>query len=220
MKINEIFKSISGEAAFAGLPCTFIRTYGCNLRCDYCDTLYAIEGGEYDTMTPTEILQECEKLGTKHIVFTGGEPLIQPDAPELVDLLCDNGYRVEIETNGAVKLSDFHAKLKTQRKDLLYYTMDFKTFTSRENTKMVKENLEFLLPKDVVKFVVGCVEDLELMDNILDGNDVKAQVFVSPVFGDIEPADIVSFILNNKLHQCRVQLQLHKLIWNKDKRGV
>lgn len=220
MKINEIFKSISGEASFAGLPCIFIRTYGCNLRCDYCDTMYAVEGGDYITMDIEGIFKECQILGPKHIILTGGEPLIQPDAPELVDLLCDNGYTVEIETNGAVKLSDFHAKLKTKRKDLLHYTMDFKTFTSRENTKMVKENLEFLLPKDVVKFVVGCKEDLELMDNILDANEVRAQVYVSPVFGNIEPADIVSFILGNNLYQCKVQLQLHKIIYPVDMRGV
>lgn len=220
MKINEIFKSISGEAAGAGFPVIFIRTYGCNLRCGYCDTMYAVEGGEYTVKTPRQILTECNQLGIKRVVLTGGEPLLQPDAPELVDLLCNNGYKVEIETNGAVKLSDFHLKLMTKRKDLLSYTMDFKSITSGMAEKMIIDNLEFLSSKDVVKFVVGSREDLLQMHFILTDNDLQCQIFVSPVFGQIEPKDIVDFILEHNLTDCRIQLQLHKIIWDKDKRGV
>lgn len=220
MKINEIFKSISGEAARAGFPVIFIRTYGCNLRCSYCDSMYALEGGDYITMDPQGILKECENLGLKRVVFTGGEPLLQPDAPELVDLLCNNGYEVEIETNGAVDLQEFHKKLTTKRNDLLTYTMDFKSFSSGESHKMRVNNFEFLTSKDVVKFVVGSKQDLEQMKAILNSCDVWSQVFVSPIFGQIEPADIVKFVLDNDLHNVRVQLQIHKLIWDKDTRGV
>lgn len=220
MKINEIFKSISGEAARAGFPVIFIRTYGCNLRCTYCDSMYAIEGGDYITMDPQGILKECENLGVKRVILTGGEPLLQPDMPELVDLLCDNGYEVEVETNGAVDLQDFHKKVTTKRNDLLTYTMDFKSLTSGMSHKMVINNFEFLTSRDVVKFVVGCKQDLEHMKAVLDSCKVMAQVFVSPIFGDIEPAEIVQFVLDNNLNNVRVQLQIHKIIWDKDKRGV
>lgn len=220
MKINEIFKSISGEAGRAGFPVIFIRTYGCNLRCGYCDTMYALEGGDYTQMTPQEILDRCNELGLKRVVFTGGEPLIQPDANELIDLLCNNGYEVEIETNGAVDLGAFHLGLKTKRLDLLSYTMDYKTLSSEMTHKMLRQNLEFLGCKDVIKFVVGCKEDLEQMDNILCNNEVRAQVFVSPVFGKIEPKEIVEFILDKGLTEVRTQIQLHKVIWDINKRGV
>lgn len=220
MKINEIFKSISGEAARAGFPVIFIRTYGCNLRCTYCDSMYAIEGGDYITMNAEGILKECENLGLKRVILTGGEPLLQPDAPQVVDLLCNNGYEVEIETNGAVDLQEFHKKLTTKRNDLLSYTMDFKSLSSGMVHKMLTDNFEFLTSKDVVKFVVGSQHDLEQMKAILDSCDVWAQVFVSPVFGEIEPADIVQFVLDNNLINVRVQLQIHKIIWDKDKRGV
>lgn len=223
MKINEIFKSISGEAAFAGLPCIFVRTYGCNLRCTYCDTMYAVEGGEFTQMTPHEVLEECNKLGPKHVILTGGEPLIQPDMPDLIWLLTRNGYSVEIETNGAVNLQQFHDKLTLSMLELskLTYTMDYKSFSSGMAYKMVRSNLEFLGNNDVIKFVVGCMEDLEQMEILLDNNkDIMAKVFVSPVFGQIEPEQIVQFLLDKKLYNVRVQLQMHKLIWDKNKRGV
>lgn len=219
MKINEIFKSISGEAARAGYPVTFIRTYGCNLRCSYCDTMYAVEGGEYTTMTPEQIEEKCHSLGVKRIVLTGGEPLIQPDAQELIDKLCDFNYEVEIETNGAVDLSNFHDKLTTKRIDLLSYTMDFKTGDSNMMEKMNYRNLEFLGPKDVLKFVVTR-KDLPTVKEILNKHEIRCQVFISPVWGEIEPSEIVDFILENNLNECRLQLQLHKICWDVNKRGV
>lgn len=220
MKINEIFKSISGEGAKAGLPTTFIRTYGCNLRCSYCDSMYAVEGGEYTKMTPHEIESKCNKLGVRNIILTGGEPLIQPDAPELVDLLCDYGYGVEIETNGAVDLVAFHNKLKTTNKSELRYTMDVKLIDSNMFPNMLLDNLHFLGKQDVVKFVVGSLVDLQQMSCILKHHEVNAQVFVSPVFGKIDAQQIVDYILENNLNYVRVQIQLHKVIWDKNKRGV
>lgn len=220
MLINEIFVSISGEAARAGFPVIFIRTFGCNLKCSYCDSLYAIEGKDYKEMTVCEIIQECLTYGIRRVVLTGGEPLLQKDAPVLVSLLCDNGFEVEIETNGAVDLREFHEKVKTQRIDLLSYTMDYKTISSEMSDKMIKENLEFLSICDVIKFVVGSQEDLEQMKDIIKYNDLKCQVFVSPVFGKIEPKDIVKFILDNDLRNCRFQLQIHKFVWPSDMRGV
>lgn len=220
MKVNEIFQSISGEAARAGYPVIFIRTYGCNLRCSYCDTMYALEGNDYREIALESIVAECSNYGTKRVVITGGEPLLQPDMPQLVDALCNYGYEVEIETNGAVDLESFHKKLTTQRMDLLSYTMDYKTLSSNMNNKMKQENLKFLSSQDVIKFVVGSIEDLQQAYDIWKQNEVEAQVFISPVFGKIEPKELVTFVLTNNLHDWRVQLQIHKLIWPVDQRGV
>lgn len=220
MKINEIFKSISGEASRAGYPATFIRTFGCSLLCNYCDTLYAVKGCDYVEMTPEQILEECNKLGVKRIVLTGGEPLIQKDAAQLCSLLCQNNYEVEIETNGKEDLAKFQTQLGARRNNNLTYTMDYKTFTSGMVHQMCQRNLSFLTSRDVIKFVVGSKEDLELMANVLDNNKVAAQVFVSPVFGAIDPKDIVDFILANNMLECRLQLQIHKLIYPVNMRGV
>ena len=220
MKINEIFKSISGEAARAGYPVIFIRTFGCSLLCKYCDTLYAIRGNDYSEMTPHEILTKCQELGLKRVILTGGEPLIQKDAAELCNLLCTNGFEVEIETNGKENLVEFDLQITQECRKNLTYTMDYKTFASGMQDQMCHANLPFLTDKDVIKFVVGSHDDLDLMATVLDNNDIKAQVFVSPVFGKIEPKDIVQFILNHNLTECRVQLQLHKFIWPVDMRGV
>ena len=220
MKINEIFTSISGEAARAGLPVIFIRTHGCNLRCSYCDTMYAVEGDDYRETTPSDIVEICNDLGIKRIVITGGEPLLQADMPQLVDMLCDGGYEVEIETNGAIDLNVFHDKLKTKCTGSLSYTMDYKTLSSNMTGLMKKENLSFLGEQDVIKFVVGSLDDLQQARSLYLNNKIEAQVFVSPVFGCIEPCDIVNFILQNNLHEWRIQLQLHKLIYPVDMRGV
>lgn len=220
MRINEIFQSISGEAARAGYPVVFVRTYGCNLRCSYCDTMYALEGGEYTEMTPLQILEKCKSYNIKRVVLTGGEPLLQQDMPELVDLLCNNGFEIEIETNGAVDLNAFHDKLTTKDTQFLSYTMDFKTESSLMSDKMITSNLSFLGTQDVIKFVVGSIEDLQQAFAVWNDFNIEAQVFVSPVFGKIEPKDIVSFVLDNKLWNWRVQLQLHKIIYPVDMRGV
>lgn len=220
MKINEIFKSISGESKGAGFPCIFIRTYGCNLRCSYCDTMYAVEGGDFTNMSPAQILEQCKELGVKRVILTGGEPLIQPEASILVDLLCDNGYEVEIETNGAVDLPNFHKKLKTKNIKNLSYTMDYKTPTSGECGKMLLYNFGFLSKKDVIKFVVGSLDDLDLLSFLLKTYETNAQVFVSPIFGKIEPKEIVEYLLENNLNNVRMQLQMHKFIWDVNERGV
>lgn len=220
MRINEIFKSISGEAARAGYPVTFVRTFGCSLLCKYCDTLYAIKGSDYKEMTPREILAKCQDLGLKRVVLTGGEPLIQKDVAELCNLLCINGFEVEIETNGKENLVEFNLQIGQECRKSLTYTMDYKTYASGMQDQMCRANLPFLTDNDVIKFVVGSQDDLDLMKKVLTENNIKAQVFVSPVFGHIEPKDIVQFVLDNNLHECRVQLQLHKFIWPVDMRGV
>lgn len=212
MLINEIFKSISGESIQAGRPAIFIRTFGCPCRCSYCDSLYAIEGDDYKEMSVSDIVDEVIHLNCNYIVLTGGEPLIQHDVMDLIYHLIDIGCHVEIETSGAVDIDE------VVRLDNVTVTMDWKCSSSGMIYKMNPERLYKLRAKDVVKCVVGSLQDLKEMHSIVDLT--AAQIFVSPVFGEIEPSDIVKYVLDHNLNDVRVQLQLHKFIWPADKRGV
>lgn len=220
MKISEIFLSISGESFEAGKPAVFIRAHGCSLRCDFCDSMYAVEGTDYKEMTVDEIVEEVKKFECKKVVFTGGEPLEQEDAYDLIDKLLDELYEIEIETNGAVDLrrldsAKYHLGSAGSR---LIITMDWKCPSSKMNKKMIRDNLYHLRGRDVIKFVVGTNEDLDEMKEI--SKQTKAQSFVSPVFGKIKPKEIVDYVLENKLWDVRVQLQIHKIIYPADMKGV
>ena len=214
MLINEIFCSLSGESYKAGFRSIFIRTYGCNLRCSYCDSVYSWKGNEFTEMTVDEIMEEIAKYGCGHVIVTGGEPLLQRDAIDLIKALSSNGYTVEIETNGAVDVKP----IKDLKLDGVVVTMDWKCFTSGENSKMLASNLAVLTTRDVVKCVVGSKEDLEEAARI-DALTL-ATVYLSPVFGAIELREIADFILDNQLNTVRLQTQLHKLVWPIDMRGV
>lgn len=212
MKVVEIFKSIDGEGIRAGLPVTFIRLGGCNLHCSYCDTKYAWEQGyKYTNMTPIEIVDKAQEIGCKRITLTGGEPLIHNDVDTLVCMLVDSGFEVNIETNGSVNISKFQY-------DNSIITMDYKCPSSGMQNRMLLSNLAKLRKIDVLKFVVGTEQDLFACEEL--SKHVIANVYVSPVFGNIEPKDIVDYILTHNMDNCRVQLQLHKFIWSPDKRGV
>lgn len=211
MQINEIFRSISGESIQAGRPAIFIRTQHCPLRCSYCDTMYALEGNEFTNMTVDEIMEELNQYTTKYVVLTGGEPLIQPDAVDLVRKLITAGYSVEIETSGAVDIKEVSRTSAT-------VTMDWKCPSSGMRDKMLDDNLDELTTRDVLKCVVGSKEDLEEMAEVY--RRTRAHVFASPVFGKIDPKEIVEYILDYNLDNIRFQLQLHKFIWPVDKRGV
>lgn len=222
MKISEIFKSIDGEGAFAGCPSVFIRTFGCNLNCSYCDSRYACEGDDYQEMTIDDIIAHINYKfpGSSQVTFTGGEPLLQKDAAELVHRIMNETSVdfVNVETNGAVDLYSFLRDLDGEDKMNLLITMDWKSPSSGQESKMLKENLVYLREQDVVKFVVGNQKDLDAMKAMLPA--IKSAVFVSPVFGQIEPKEIVEYVLNNHLDDVRVQLQLHKFIWPPMMRGV
>lgn len=224
MLINEIFKSIDGEALRAGQIATFVRTVGCNLRCKFCDSQYT--WGVEPTnrkMTPEEIVEECKKLGAYNITFTGGEPLIQPDADELINQLADNGFEVSIETDGAV---DFTKRdWFINNKENVWVCADYKCFASGMTDRMLPlETFAKLRPQDVLKFVVGSIEDLDLMKNVVDsirGMGCDCHVFVSPVFGMIEPKTIVEYLINNNMqYKIHFQVQLHKIVWDPNLRGV
>ena len=232
MLINEIFSSIDGEGIRTGFPVTFIRSYGCNLLCSYCDTLYAVDPqteedkeNAFTSMTPEQILEKCYELKNKKITFTGGEPLIQKDAAELVALLLENGFEVNIETNGAVDLKEFNDKLVDVLTDdellnNMIYTLDYKCPSSGMEDKMILSNIDYLNAMDVLKFVVGSQEDLDTMKRVVTTYTPECNIFISPVFGNIEAKDLVSYVLENDLQNVRVQLQLHKYIWPVTMRGV
>lgn len=206
-RVTEIFKSIEGEGKRVGTPCVFIRLAGCNLRCSYCDTVYSQRSSDGRDMTLEDITKEVKRLSTSCVTITGGEPMLQ-DAISIARAL--DWCECNIETNGSIPLPE---KPKN-----VFYTMDWKCHSSGMTDAMVAENLDWLDGDDVLKFVVGNVGDLGQMKSIVE-RGVMAEPYVSPVFGMIEPSEIVSYVLDNNL-DVTVQVQLHKVIWNPDERGV
>jgi 7-carboxy-7-deazaguanine synthase len=211
IKINEIFYSIQGESSAAGVPTVFVRLTGCNLRCAYCDTKYAFyEGKEFSL---NEIVDKVKSYKCKSVEITGGEPLLQEESFELMKLLADEGLNVMLETSGSISVKDVDKRVKI--------IMDLKCPSSGMEKKNLYDNFSYLKEIDEVKFVVGNREDYDWAKlQISTYNlDEKHEVLISPVFGEIEPVKIVNWILEDKL-KVRFQLQMHKFIWEPDKRGV
>ena len=218
MKVVEKFTSINGEGTRAGELAVFIRFKGCNLRCSYCDTMWANEPEcPYKEETPEEILNYVLGTGIHNVTLTGGEPLLQKDIRDLIHLLLQAGLQVEIETNGSVPIRYYK-----ERDNRLTMTMDYKLPSSNMEENMCLENMEYLKPWDVVKFVIGSREDLNRAKEIIERFRLceKAIVYFSPVFGKIEPEEIVEFMKENKLNKVRFQIQIHKVVWDPDKTGV
>ena len=215
-KVVEIFESINGEGMRAGELAVFVRMKGCNLSCNYCDTMWANEADcEFEEMTADRIVERVKKSGIKNVTLTGGEPLLQKDADKLLKLFSDEkDIRVEIETNGSVNLSPF---LKYENTS---FTMDYKLPESDMEKYMDLENFKILRKKDTLKFVA--VNDLKKAKDIIEKYDLidRVNIIFSPVFGKIELTDIVDFLKDNKLNDVRMQLQMHKFIWAPDERGV
>lgn len=212
MRVVEIFKSIDGEGIRVGFPVTFIRLEGCNLRCSYCDTTYSYDNAVFTEMEPDDVYNKVYLMGCKRVTLTGGEPLIHEDVNYLIDLLADNGFEVNIETNGSVDIEPYAKRGK------VLITMDYKCPSSGMSDSMLLTNLGALRRKDVLKFVVGSKEDLDCCRDLI--KYTNAQVFISPVFGQMEPKDIVEYILEHDMQECRIQLQLHKFIFDPNARGV
>lgn len=208
MLVNEIFTSIEGEGKRAGELAAFIRLTGCNLRCTYCDTAYAFEEGR--EMTVQEILAQVGEACGK-VTLTGGEPLCQ-NVHELLHAL--GAHEVNIETNGSVDLEPY------RKYDHVFFTVDYKSPSSGMEKSMLAKNFGSLRTRDVLKFVVGSREDLEAAQAVCRQYKPDCHIFVSPVYGEIEPADIVAFMKENLLMDWRLQLQLHKYIWDPRERGV
>lgn len=211
--IVEIFDSVEGEGKRTGYMAVFVRFAGCNLRCSYCDTGYALKREDaVETLDRPQLLERLHRYPWKKITLTGGEPLLQPLEGLCRDLSAE-GYEINIETNGAVPLLE-------ERPERLFYTMDVKSPSSGMRGRMRMENLTRLTEDDVVKFVVGSQEDLLDMEQVLKDYPIRGQIYVSPVYGAIEPKKLVEFVRDHKLAKVCTQVQLHKVIWDPNERGV
>lgn len=219
MKVVEKFVSINGEGSKAGQLAVFIRFAGCNLDCVYCDTKWANEEEvSYSEMSKEEIYEYIKNTGIKNITVTGGEPLLQDGIYEFLEYLSlDKELSVEIETNGSVDISFFKKIDNTPS-----FTMDYKLDYSKMENKMFLDNLKSLDKRDVIKFVSGSQKDLEILKNIVEKYNLieRTKVYVSPVFGAIEPSVIVDWMIENNLNGMNLQIQMHKIIWNPEKKGV
>ncbi len=216
MKVVETFVSINGEGTRAGELAVFVRFQGCNLCCSYCDTGWANEADcPYEEKTSEEILESVLAAGVKNVTLTGGEPLLQKDIKILIKLLLEAGLRVEIETNGTVDLSQY-----TEARPV--FTMDYKLPSSGCEDRMNLENMECLRAEDTVKFVCGSKEDLLRAEEIMTTYHLteRCHVYLSPVFGQIEPAEMVEFMADRKMNDVKLQIQMHKVIWDPNARGV
>lgn len=204
LRITEIFLSLQGESRTVGLPTVFIRLTGCPLRCQYCDTTYAFQGGEWQTMDA--ILQQVENYQVRHVTVTGGEPLAQKGCLELLRRLCDQGYQVSLETSGALDIAAVDQRVVK--------VMDIKTPASGESERNNFANIDFLLPHDQVKFVICDRQDYEWAKNIMHQYQLNAccEVLFSPAVGQLPARELADWIVADRL-AVRFQLQLHKILW-------
>jgi 7-carboxy-7-deazaguanine synthase len=213
LKVNEIFHSIQGESSWAGRPCTLVRLTGCNLRCAYCDTTYAYEEGEW--MEIPAIESRIEEPGCRLIEITGGEPLLQNETPVLIRRLLDRGYTVLLETNGSQDIGIIDERCVR--------IVDIKCPSSGEAERFDRGNLPKLTATDEIKFVIGGREDYDYARKFIGGALSSANLLLPPLFspvsGRMDVESLASWILEDRL-DVRLQIQLHKIIWGADRRGV
>lgn len=211
MKVCEIFASIQGESTYAGMPCTFIRLTGCNLRCSYCDTAYAYDNGT--EFTEDELVHKVRGFGMNTVEITGGEPLLQKGVLSLVRKLLDNSHAVLIETNGSKDIS------RLDRRAVII--MDVKTPGSGMSGKIKLSNFKHLKPEDEIKFVLTNRDDYVWAKEFIREHGLigRCGILFSPVFGTLEPADLSRWIIEDRL-EVRLNLQLHKHIYGPETRGV
>ncbi len=205
LRITEIFHSLQGESRTVGMPTVFVRLTGCPLRCQYCDTAYAFEGGEVRELG--SICTEVASFGSKLVTVTGGEPLAQPNCKELMLMLCDKEYQVSLETSGAMPIEAIDERVSI--------VLDLKTPGSLECDKNRFENITNLRAKDQVKFVICGREDYDWSKAQIDRlqlQDKVEEILFSPSYAELEAADLAGWVLEDSLN-VRVQLQLHKMIW-------
>ncbi len=210
--VHEIYASIQGESTFAGVPCTFVRLTGCNLRCTWCDTPQAFKGGQ--RMLRADVLERALSFGTPLVELTGGEPLLQPGAIPLLSELCDADRTVLIETSGEADVSAVDRRV--------HKIMDLKAPGSGESHRNRWSNLAHLGARDEVKFVLADRADYEWMREVVRERDlgrIGCTLLASPVWGRLPSRDLVAWVLEDAL-PVRVNIQLHKMIWGADAQGV
>lgn len=217
--VVEKFVSINGEGQHAGELAVFIRLRGCNLNCGYCDTRWACtKDAPAEQMTEAALVDYVKKTGVKRVTLTGGEPLMAKDVDILLKrFAAEPDLEVEIETNGSIAIKPF-----IEIKNAPSFTLDYKLEGSGMEDRMLTENFEYLNKKDTVKFVTSSVDELDRVCEVVDKYKLskKCTVLISPVFGSIEPSAMVDYMIDHKRNDIRLQLQLHKFIWDPDKRGV
>ncbi|MHB9097603.1 MAG: radical SAM protein [Syntrophales bacterium] len=213
LRVNEIFFSIQGESSHAGRPCAFIRLAGCNLRCSYCDTRYAYEEGSMLEISAIE--RQVSSFGSRLVEITGGEPLLQAETPELIRTLLDRRFTVLLETNGSLDIGIIDERC--------IRIVDVKCPSSGESGKNRLDNLALITPNDEVKFVIADRADYDYAKGIIAAHlscrDGLKPPLLSPIFGRIDPESLARWILEDHL-DVRLQIQLHKVIWGAEKRGV
>jgi 7-carboxy-7-deazaguanine synthase len=211
MRITEIYRSIQGETQYAGLPCTLVRTTGCDLRCGYCDSAFSFYGGR--EMALAEIVAEVARLAAPLVLLTGGEPMLQREIGALAAQLLASGYRVMIETSGSQPLGALPPEV--------IRIVDIKTPGSGESARMRWEILDDLGARDAVKFVVCDEADYRWVAEVIRvrGLAGRTEILLSPAHGQLNPRDLVDWMLRDGL-PARLNLQLHKYIWAPDARGV
>jgi 7-carboxy-7-deazaguanine synthase len=205
LRLTEIFHSLQGEAKTVGVPTVFVRLTGCPLRCQYCDTAYAFEGGEIFELA--DIVAKVKAYGCAYVTVTGGEPLAQPNSLPLMTMLCDEGLQVSIETSGALMVDGIDPRVSI--------VMDLKTPGSEEVDRNKFENIPYLKAKDQLKFVICDRKDYDWAKAKMDQYDLGSKVgeiLFSPSHDKVAPAELAQWILSDSLN-VRMQMQLHKLIW-------
>ncbi len=215
LNISEIFYSIQGEGTRSGLPCVFVRLQGCELRCSWCDTPYALDIKQIESiMNGAEIIDKIKSYDCNYILFTGGEPLFQKEVLPLLSYFCEEGYVVSIETNGHQSIREVDRRA--------IKILDLKCPASGMSKYNDYSNLEYLLPHDEVKFVITDRNDYDFARDIISRYNLVEKVdsiLLSPVFNALSNSDLAGWILSDKL-KVRLQLQIHKYIWEPNKRGV
>jgi 7-carboxy-7-deazaguanine synthase len=213
LRIKEIYRSIQGESTWAGWPCIFVRTAGCDIRCTYCDEPHALVATGGEKLSVDEVLARVKALGTKLVELTGGEPLLQKAVPEIVEKLCDSGHTVLIETGGHHDISVLDPRA--------HAIVDVKTPGSEMSQHNDLANLARLRPGDELKFVLADRADYDWAVALLREHDLEHRVPVnfSPVHGHLDPGDLASWIQADNL-EVRLNLQLHKYIWGAETKGV
>lgn len=207
MKVCEIFLSIQGEGLTMGLPTTFVRLAGCNLKCAWCDTAYARD--EYTEMSPDAIIAEVQTKGCRNVCMTGGEPLCQPETVKLMSMLLDREFRITLETNGSKNLEGVDCS------DALTISMDIKCPSSGEADSMDLGNIELLGPTDQMKFVIADRNDYVYAKGVLKDYPPACPVVMTPV-GGTDLKDLIKWVLRDKL-EVRVLPQLHKIVWGNER---
>lgn len=203
LKIYEIFYSLQGESSRVGLPTVFVRLSGCPMRCTYCDTEYAFNGGKL--METAEIMAQVKQYGTQYVTVTGGEPLAQKQCHELLKQLCDDGFNVSLETGGGMLIEQVDSRVSI--------ILDIKTPASGESLNNQWDNLAHIKPKDEIKFVLADHADYSWAKKVITKYAISdVPILFSPVHDKLNPADLADWILADQLN-VRMQLQMHKLLW-------